>query len=61
MCAFDLPSDELRRKFLKTAREKGVLMLGSGERSIRFRPALIITRAEVDTGIERIREGLKAL
>jgi L-lysine 6-transaminase len=61
MCAFDLPSDEIRQKFLRTAREKGVLMLGSGERSVRFRPALLIAKSEVDTGIERIREALKAI
>jgi L-lysine 6-transaminase len=61
MCAFDLPSDEIRQKFLRTAREKGVLMLGSGERSVRFRPALLIAKSEVDTGIERIREALKTI
>jgi len=61
MCAFDLPSDEMRQRFLRSAREKGILMLGCGERSVRFRPALNIKRAEIDTGIERIREALKTL
>ncbi len=61
MCAFDLPTEETRQKFLRAAREKGILMLGCGERSVRFRPALNITRAEIDTGIERIRESLKTL
>lgn len=61
MCAFDLPSDEMRQRFLRSAREKGILMLGCGDRSVRFRPALNITRAEIDTGIERIREALKTL
>jgi L-lysine 6-transaminase len=61
MCAFDLPSPEIRKRYLATAFEKGVIMLGSGVRSVRFRPALNMTRAEVDEGITRVRAALKTL
>ncbi len=61
MCAFDLPSPEIRKRYLAAAFEKGVIMLGSGERSVRFRPALNMTTAEVDEGITRVRAALQAL
>jgi L-lysine 6-transaminase len=61
MCAFDLPSPEIRKRYLKAAFEKGVIMLGSGEHSVRFRPALTMTKAEVDEGIGRVRAALKTL
>lgn len=61
MCAFDLPSPEIRKRYLAATFEKGVIMLGSGVRSVRFRPALTMTRAEVDEGITRIRAALKTL
>ncbi len=61
MCAFDLPSTEIRKRFLAAAFEKGVIMLGCGERSVRFRPALNVTKAEIDEGLGRVRAALKTL
>ena len=46
MLAFDLPNSGLRDAFCKTAFQKGLLLVGSGERSVRLRPVLDI-RAEV--------------
>jgi L-lysine 6-transaminase len=51
MCAFDLPSPEVRSKFLSKAKENGVLIVGCGVRSVRFRPPLNLTRADVDEGL----------
>jgi L-lysine 6-transaminase len=50
-CAFDLPDRKMRDAFLKKGMDLGALFLGCGERSIRFRPALIIDQADIDTGM----------
>lgn len=49
--AFDFPNGQLRDDFLKQGLVKGVLFLGCGDRSIRFRPALIIEEHELDLGL----------
>lgn len=50
--AFDFPNKEIRDKFIKQGMEKNVMFLGCGEKSIRFRPALIIKEEHIDTGLE---------
>src|SRR5262249_45552319 len=40
MCAFDLPDAATRDKLIKRCFADGMLVLGCGTRSIRFRPAL---------------------
>ncbi|ETE66620.1 4-aminobutyrate aminotransferase, mitochondrial, partial [Ophiophagus hannah] len=40
-CSFDTPNDTIRNKFIEIARNKGVVLGGSGDRSIRFRPTLV--------------------
>src|ERR1700693_6548 len=54
--AFDLPDGKTREKFWKGLYDLGVLTLRSGERSIRFRPALDITAEVVDEAIGLIRQ-----
>lgn len=54
--AFDLPDAATREEFWKGAFERGVFTLRSGERSIRFRPALDITKEVVDEAIDLLRE-----
>ncbi len=56
IAAFDLPTPELRNKLIKEAFARKVLLLGAGERTIRFRPALIITQEDIDKGIQIIKE-----
>ena len=58
MCSFDLPSNELRNKFREIAYKEKLIILGCGERSIRFRPPLTITKDEVDEGLHIIRKVL---
>lgn len=60
-CAFDLPSADVRNAFLRTAYEKGLLMVGCGTRSVRFRPPLTISQAEVDMGLSIINETLHSM
>uniref|UniRef100_A0A8C0IR71 4-aminobutyrate aminotransferase n=1 Tax=Chelonoidis abingdonii TaxID=106734 RepID=A0A8C0IR71_CHEAB len=40
-CSFDTPDDTTRNKLIAIARNKGVVLGGCGDRSIRFRPTLI--------------------
>jgi L-lysine 6-transaminase len=51
MCAFDLPNQTARDDTVRRLREERVLVLGCGERSIRFRPALNVTMPELDFGL----------
>jgi L-lysine 6-transaminase len=51
MCALDLPNRPARDDAIRRLQEEHVLALGCGERSIRFRPALNVTTAELGFGI----------
>ncbi|MDX1420435.1 MAG: L-lysine 6-transaminase [Rubricoccaceae bacterium] len=59
MCAFDLPSTEVRNAVRHHAMEHGLLILGCGPRTIRFRPALTITTAELDEGLAILDRALE--
>ena len=60
-CAIDLDSKE-RREMLKTkANEKGLILIGCSERTVRFRPPLNISTGEIDEGIAIIRSCLKEI
>jgi L-lysine 6-transaminase len=61
MIAFDLPSPELRGKALGKIVEGGMLLLGCGVQSIRFRPPLNLAASEADAGLEIVRKALRAL
>jgi L-lysine 6-transaminase len=54
--AFDLPDGKTRERFWKGLYDLGVLTLRSGERSIRFRPALDISAEVVDEAMGLIRQ-----
>lgn len=51
LIAFDLPSEEIRDKFVKDAMSENMLILGCGDRSIRFRPHLTVTKEDLDKAI----------
>jgi L-lysine 6-transaminase len=59
-CAFDLPDADSRGGFLQKAWEEGLMMLASGPRSVRFRPALNIDRETLVEGLQRVRRALSA-
>jgi L-lysine 6-transaminase len=61
MAAFDLPDAGLRKACLAKIRENGLLMVGCGERSIRFRPPLNVSRDEIDEGLDIIDRSLGAV
>jgi L-lysine 6-transaminase len=61
ICAFDLPGRDERDRVRRTCLEEGLIVLACGERSIRLRPALTITPAEVDEGLNRLHRALSSL
>ncbi|HEX7515708.1 MAG TPA: L-lysine 6-transaminase [Chthoniobacterales bacterium] len=54
--AFDLPDPKTRDEFWKGLFDRGVLVLKSGERAIRFRPVLDISAEVVDEAMELLRQ-----
>jgi L-lysine 6-transaminase len=58
MCALTLPSREVRDRVLSALTERNVLLLGCGERSVRFRPALTVTTEALDAGVRALDEVL---
>ncbi|HDG68702.1 MAG TPA: L-lysine 6-transaminase [candidate division Zixibacteria bacterium] len=61
MCAFDLPNSELRDKLREEVFKRGCIVLPCGEKSIRFRPALVCQREDVDKCTAIIYDALKSL
>jgi L-lysine 6-transaminase len=56
--AFDVATPEQRTKIRTSSFEKGLIILPSGERSLRFRPPLNVTEEEIDEGIDIIRRSI---
>ncbi|MFJ9368254.1 L-lysine 6-transaminase [Nocardia sp. NPDC101769] len=55
MCAITLATPELRNEVVDRLREQEhVLILGTGERGIRFRPPLTVTEAELDEAVDAL-------
>ena len=61
MCAFDLPTPEARGEVQRRALDERLIVLACGKRSIRLRPALTLSSAEVDEGMERLRRAIAAV
>jgi len=59
--AFDLSDSDKRDKVIDSITNEGVMMLGCGKNSIRFRPHLNITTSELDRGFEMIHTALSKL
>jgi L-lysine 6-transaminase len=54
LVAFTLRTPEIRQSVLMDLREKGLLALASGDRSIRFRMPLSVQKSEIEQALERI-------
>ena len=59
MCAFDLRDGALRDQVIAKAYEDGMMIIGCGPQSIRFRPPLIVRKEEVALGLEKLRTAVK--
>ena len=59
MAAFDLPDSRIRDELKERIYQNGMLCLGCGERTIRFRPPLNISSEEIDEGARILWKSLK--
>ncbi|MBI2066742.1 MAG: L-lysine 6-transaminase [Deltaproteobacteria bacterium] len=58
MCAIDLPTPARRDEVKKECYRQGMIILPSGTHSIRFRPALTVTKNEIDQAVSILRESI---
>ncbi len=58
--AFDLPSGTERDAVLSAMYDNGAIVLGSGDRSVRFRPHLTITREEIDQAYDLLVKSVRS-
>jgi len=54
MCAFDLKDHDARNWLYKRLYEEGILVLTCGDKSIRFRPHLNVTKEEIQIVLDKI-------
>ena len=59
--AFDLQDSEKRDSLASLIISEGALILGSGKKSIRFRPHLTISKEEIDLADQIIRRAIARL
>ncbi len=59
MCAFSLPTPRQRDELIRRLWQRRVIMLASGIDSVRFRPALTVSIAEIDAAVALVRDALK--
>lgn len=60
MCAFDLETPEKRDELKNKIYKNGLVVIGCGVTTIRFRPPLIITKEEIDETLDIIDKTLKS-
>ena len=58
LCAFDLPDGATRNAVIKAAFDDGLIALGCGPRTVRFRPALTIRQSDLDVGLDILERAL---
>jgi L-lysine 6-transaminase len=61
MCAFSLPTTADRDELIGQLWQRAVIALPSGGDAVRFRPALTVSRVEIDAAISAVRSALRAL
>jgi L-lysine 6-transaminase len=59
MCAFDCISPQKRDELKKKLYANGLIVIGCGEKTIRFRPPLVISSEEIDKILSIINDTLK--
>lgn len=61
LSAFDFADKETRDKFIHMGMQRNVMFLGCGHSTIRFRPALIIEKNNIDDGLNTLNDIIKKL
>lgn len=60
-CAVDVQDANYRKKLIQKIFDNGVVVLPSGEKSIRFRPSLIITNELIDEGMSVFEKAIREI
>lgn len=60
-CAMDLATAQERDQLKTKAYEEGLILIGCGDRSIRFRPPLNVTKEEINEGLSIIRKAIQEI
>lgn len=58
MCAFDLPTPQMRDAARKACNDRQMMVLSCGDRSLRFRPVLDVEQADLERGLEILDEAV---
>jgi L-lysine 6-transaminase len=61
MCAIDFPDASVRNAVADKAYDLGLIILGCGHKSLRFRPPLDVTRGEIDEALDILKRAAKAV
>jgi L-lysine 6-transaminase len=61
MCAFSMATAERRDTLIAKLWDRRVIMLASGPDSVRFRPALTVSKVELDAAVDAVRAVLAEL
>lgn len=61
MCAFSLPTRATRDELIRRLWQRQVIVLPSGDDSVRFRPALTVSRADIDVAVAALHAALRDL
>ena len=61
MCAFSMPDAARRDALIAGLWQRGVIMLGCGSDSVRFRPALTVSCRELDAAVDAVRAVLRSM
>lgn len=57
-CAFDVADKPTRGRLLAACFERGMMLIGSGDHSVRFRPALTLTESDVGEALDILEAAL---
>ncbi len=60
-CAIDLPDSQTRDAVIKECIKNGLMILGCGQNTVRFRPPLNITQEQIDEGVDILEKAYKAV
>jgi L-lysine 6-transaminase len=56
LTAFDFPDKNKRDEFIKQGFDNNIMYLGCGDKSVRFRPALIIEKDHINCGLDMLEK-----
>jgi L-lysine 6-transaminase len=57
-CALDIATPETRNAVVAKGHELGMMILSTGEKGLRFRPAMNLTTEDLDLGVELLRKSV---